>query len=162
MVRDLTPRPPRWLQRASGLVLIAAGCAQLSVTALAAPQIPSGAARIWFYQGYESPVGYSPASTPTIFANGSYVGTPPPGSVFYRDVPPGHYDITIPNRFDFKYQSAHFDLAAGQQAYVKIILNRESINGIRWPPSSGFGALLVPEQVAEAEVPSLAAGSAQQ
>jgi hypothetical protein len=40
--------------------------------------------------------------------------------VFYRDVPPGHYDITIPNRFGSN-GSAHFDLAAGQQAFVKLV-----------------------------------------
>ncbi len=78
----------------------------------------------------------------------------PPGSVFYRDVPAGHYDITIPNRFDFKYQSAHFDLAAGQQAYVKIILNRGFL-AASWQLTSGFGVLLVPEQVAQAEFATL-------
>ena len=157
MVRSLTPRSQRWLQRATGLLLIAAGFAQPLATAGAAPHTPADAARIWFYQGYEPPVGYSPASIPTIVVNGTSMRAVPSRSVFYRDLPAGHYDITIPNRYDFKYQSAHFDLAAGQQAFVKIILNRSGINGVRWPPLSGFGALLVPQQVAEADVPSLAA-----
>jgi hypothetical protein len=54
MARDLTPRSRRWLQWASGLLLIVAGCAQ-SLAAIAAPQIPSGQVRIWFYTGYEPP-----------------------------------------------------------------------------------------------------------
>ena len=161
MASELTPRSRSWLRRASGLVLIAAGCAQPLATAVAGPQTPAGAARIWFYQGYEPPVGYSPASIPSVAANGTFVGAAPSGSVFYRDVPSGHYDITIPSRGDFNYQSAQFDIAAGQQAYVKIILNRTNINGIRWPPSSGFGAFLVPKQVAETEVPSIAAAGEQ-
>jgi hypothetical protein len=159
MARDLTSRSPRWLQWASGLVLIAAGCAQPLAAAVAEPQIPAGQSRIWFYQGYEPPFGeanYSPASIPSILANGTYVGTASAGSVFYRDVPPGHYDITIPNPADVQYQSAHFELPAGQQAFIKIVLKRG--NGIlpsqHW---SGFSALLVPEQLAQAEVPNLAA-----
>jgi hypothetical protein len=161
MVRDLTPRSPKWLQWASGLVLIAAGCIQPLAAAVAAPQIPAGQGRIWFYQGYEPPSGganYAPASIPTIVANGTYVGTASSGSVFYRDVRPGRYDITIPNPDGFQYQSAHFELSPGQQAFIKIVLKRG--NGIlpsqHW---SGFSALLVPEELAQAEVPSLAAAA---
>jgi hypothetical protein len=75
--------------------------------------------------------------------------------VFYWDVLPGHYDITIPNRFGFKYGSAHFDLAAGQQAFVKIVLNRGNHTVPRLQQASGFGALLVPEQFAQAEFANL-------
>jgi hypothetical protein len=98
---------------------------------------------------------------PAIVANGTYVGAAPSGSVFYRDVSPGHYDITIPNPRDFKYGSAHFDLAAGQQAFVKIVFHGGSYHN-PWQHSPGFGALLVPKRVAETDVPSLAAGSARQ
>jgi hypothetical protein len=139
--------------------LVAAGCGQPLAMAIAAPQPPPGKARIWFYRGYEPPVGYSPASIPTIAANGTYVGPAPSGSAFYRDVPAGRYDITIPNPAGFRYEAASFELLPGQQAFVKIILNRTNINGIRSPQRSGFGALLVPEQVAEAEIPNLAADS---
>lgn len=159
MARHLTRRSPKWLRWASGLVLIAAGGVQPLAAAVIAPQIPAGQGRIWFYQGYEPPSGganYSPASIPTIVANGTYVGTASSRSVFYRDVLPGRYDITIPNPGGFQYQSAHFELPAGQQAFIKIVLKRG--NGIlpsqHW---SGFSALLVPEQLAQAEVSNLAA-----
>jgi hypothetical protein len=111
MARRLTPRSRRWLQWASGLLLIAAGGAQ--PLAAAAPPIRAGEARIWFYQ-YETRVK-SRALIPTIVANGTYIGSATPGTVFYRDLAPGHYEITIPNLSGFKYGSAHFDLAAGQQ-----------------------------------------------
>jgi hypothetical protein len=81
---------------ASGLVLIAAGCVQ-PVAAIAAPQIAPGEARIWFYRGYEPAINYSSTSIPTIAANGTYVGRASLGSVFYRDVPAGRYDIAILN-----------------------------------------------------------------
>jgi hypothetical protein len=139
--------------------LIAAGCALPLTATIAAPQTPAGAARIWFYRGYEPPSGganYSPASIPTILANGTYVGPAPSGSVFYRDVPPGPYDITIPNLGGFPHQSAILDLLPGQQAFVKIVLTRGN-NSKPWQSWSGFGALLVPEQLARTEAPSLGA-----
>jgi hypothetical protein len=137
------------------LLLIAAGGAQPLAMAAAAAQIPAGEARIWFYQYYETNHAYSPALIPTVLANGTYVGPAPPRTVFYRDVPPGHYDIMVPNRFGFKFGSAHFDLAAGQQAFVKILYWRlpryhDLVHG-----APGFTALLVPEQVAQAEFANL-------
>jgi hypothetical protein len=90
---------------------------------------------------------------PTIVANGTYVGQAPPGTVFYRDVPPGHYDITIPDRFGFN-GSAHCDLAAAQQAFVKIVFWKTGHDSPR-PQAQGFSARLVPEQVAQAEFANL-------
>jgi hypothetical protein len=46
--------PRRWLQWASGLTLMAVGCAEPAATAPAtAPLIPSGEARVWFYRPWE-------------------------------------------------------------------------------------------------------------
>jgi hypothetical protein len=98
-------------------LLIAAGGAQPLAMAAAAPKIPAGEPRIWFYQ-YGQHRGAA-LLIPTVVANGTYVGPAPPRTVFYRDVRPGHYDITIPDPRGFKFGSAHFDLAAGQQAFVK-------------------------------------------
>jgi hypothetical protein len=129
--------------------LIAAGCTLPLAATIAAPQTLPDKARIWFYRGYEPPSGganYSPASIPAIVANGTYVGPAPSGSVFYRDVPPGHYDITIPHPGGAQYPSANFYLLPGQQAFVEIAL----IRGNRG--STGRAFLLVPEQLAQAEV----------
>jgi hypothetical protein len=136
-------------------LLIAAGCAQPLAMAAAALPIPAGEARIWFYKGYEPPGRVGQArSIPTIVANGTYVGQAPPGTVFYRDVPPGHYDITIPNPGDFNGSSAHFDLAAGQQAFVKLVFWKTGHDSPR-THTQGFSALLVPEQVAQAELANM-------
>ena len=125
------------------------------MTAAAAPQIPAGAARIWFYKGYEPARRVAQArSIPTVVANGTYVGPVPPGTVFYRDVPPGHYDIAIPNPSGFNGSSAHFDLAAGQQAFVKVVFWKTG-HDAPLTQAQGFSALLVSEELAEAEVPNL-------
>lgn len=151
MPRNLTPLTSRWSRWVSGLVLIATGCAGPLAPAVAAPQTPPGAARIWFYRGYEPPVGYSGTATPTIVANGTSVGPAADGSVFYRDVPPGHYDVNIQTAPG--YRSAHFDIAAGQQAYVKIVVNRGG-TCLPWQHESGFSAMLVSQQLAQTEIPS--------
>ena len=89
MGRSLTPGSHRWLQWATGLLLIVAAGTQPLVTAAAAPQIPAGAARIWFYQGYEPPGRVAQAtSIPTVVANGTDVGQAPPGTVCYRGCSP--------------------------------------------------------------------------
>jgi len=148
MRRSLTPGLHRWLQWAAGLLLIVVAGTQPLVTAAAAPQIPAGAARIWFYQGYEPPGRAAQVtSIPTVVANGTYVGQAPPGTVFYRDVPPGHYDITIPG---FSGRSAHFDGGADQQACGKLVF--WTTGGHDAPNAQGFSALLVPEQIAQAEL----------
>jgi hypothetical protein len=149
---DLTRQRRIPLQWARGLVLAAAGCAQPLATAVAAPQISAGEARIWFYRGDEPMTGYS--GTVTIAANDTYVGPAASGTVFYRDVSPGHYHVTI--QAAGGHASADFELPAGQQAYVKIVLHRGGTCK-PWQHQWGFAAVIVPKQVAEAEVPSLAA-----
>jgi hypothetical protein len=136
-------------------LLIAAGGAQPLAMAAAAPPIPAGEARIWFYQYYETNHAYSPALIPTVVADGAYLGPAPPRTVFYRDVPPGHYDITIPDPHGFKFGSAHFDLAAGRQAFVKILYWRLPRYHDQAHGAPGFTARLVPEQVAQAEFANL-------
>jgi hypothetical protein len=108
-----------WLFCASGLLLIAAGCAQPTATVpVVAPPIPSGQARVWFYRPWEPSESLNFA---LIDMNGSYVGAAENGSTFYRDVPPGHYHIA-PESFgrDFN-RDRNVDLAPGQQLYVKIV-----------------------------------------
>jgi Protein of unknown function (DUF2846) len=121
MARNRASRPQRWLRWASGLVLIVTGCAEPPGSAqivAAAPPVPAGQARIWFYRPLEPSESLNLAQ---IDMNGSYVGAVANGSAFYRDVPPGHYRIA-PESFakDFN-QDRSVDVIPGQQLYVKIV-----------------------------------------
>jgi hypothetical protein len=139
-------------------LLAAVGCVQALATAIAAPQTPATQARIWFYRGDEPMTGYSGTAIPTVAANGAYVGQAESGTIFYRDVSPGHYHVTV--QAAGSNESAGFELSAGQQAYVKIVLHRGG-NCKPWQHQWGFNAVIVPKQIAEAEVPSLAAAGGQ-
>jgi hypothetical protein len=155
MARDPAPQRRRWLQWASSLLLVVAGCAEQpgsAQIAAAAPPVPGGQARVWFYRPLEPSESLNLAQ---IDMNGSYVGAVANGSAFYRDVPPGHYRIA-PESFarDFN-QDRNVDLAPGQQLYVKIVSlvawcsdDSASRNFQR----DAFYAWLIPPEVAQAEM----------
>ena len=142
-----------WLFCASGLLLIAAGCAQPTATVpVVAPPIPSGQARVWFYRPWEPSESLNLA---LIDMNGSYVGAAENGSAFYRDVPPGHYHIA-PESFgrDFN-QDRNVDLAPGQQLYVKFVSLDSwgvSVSGSKNIARDAFYAWVIPPEVAQAEI----------
>ena len=144
-----------WAKWASGLLLIAAGCTQPPATAqlpVAAPPVPAGQARIWFYRDWEPSESLDLA---LIDMNGSYVGAVAKGSAFFRDVPPGHYHIA-PESFgrDFN-QDRSVDLSPGQQLYVKIVsLNSwgMSVSGCKNCARDAFYAWLIPPEIAQAEI----------
>ena len=76
--------------------------------AVSIPPIPAGEARIWFYRDYEP---YAGKGLPAIAANGGYVGAAELGGAFYRDVPPGHYLVTVETVGIDTNQTANFELA---------------------------------------------------
>ena len=146
------------IEAATAILLLAmTGCAQPApIAAAAIPPIPGGEARIWVYRTYEP---YADHGMPAVYANGGTIGWAQLGGAFYRDVAPGHYHITVWTLgVDFN-QSSDLDLAAGQQAYIRIVSAPE------WEVSGGFRrsnyrptyyAWLIPPQVAQAEVAPLA------
>jgi hypothetical protein len=155
MRRDSIPQPPRSTLWASGLLLIATGCAEPPATAqvaVAAPPVPAGQARVWFYRPLEP---YGSLNLARIDMNGSYVGAVENGNVFYRDVPPGHYHIA-PQSFgrDFN-QDRDVDLAPAQQLYVKIVSLESwgvSVSASKNIERDAFYAWLIPSEVAQAEI----------
>jgi len=85
----------RWPARLAQalLLFVTAGCAQQAATgSVNIPPIPAGEARVWFYRDNEP---YAGKGVPAIAANGGYVGQAELGGAFYRDVPPGHYVVTV-------------------------------------------------------------------
>jgi hypothetical protein len=92
-----------------------------------------------------------------ITLNGATIGYETLGGALYRNVPPGHYAITAPSFIDNldPSQTANVDLAAGQQAYLKL-------DSIWWPNGGGenmvpeFYVRLMPPQAARTAIAQLA------
>lgn len=119
---------------AAALVLFAAMGAdaqQLKTSSVVIPPIPPGQARIWIYQGPQPTDPFYHPNMQSITLNGVPVGYETLGGAFYRNVPPGHYAIAAPSFTNLDpSQTANVDLAAGQQAYLKL-------NSIWWPNGGG-------------------------
>ena len=115
------PRPSKRLVWISGLMLIAAGCADPSTmpkAPSAAPPVPAGQARIWFFRDWEPSESLNLAN---IDVNGSYFGSVANGGAFYRDVSPGHYHITPQSYGQDFNQDQDLDFAPGQQVHCRVV-----------------------------------------
>ena len=120
---------PRWLHRyAASLLFLLTSCGQLPPTSSAViPAVPAGSARIWIYRN-DGP--YDSQDRPYLRLNGQVAGIVEPNGAFYRDVPPGHYAVTVDSYgVPYPNQFAQFDLAAAQEAFVKILSMRERVGG---------------------------------
>jgi hypothetical protein len=140
--------PPRWLHRyAAGLLLILAGCDQLPPTSsVAIPPLPAGAARIWIYRN-DGP--YEANQTPYMRLNGQISGIVQPNGAFYRDVPPGQYTVTVDSYgVPYPNQFVEFALAAGQEAFVKVLSMRDRVGDEGVALRTRFFTQLVPPDAA--------------
>jgi hypothetical protein len=143
-----------WLPRVAGcaVVVVVAGCTGVPATPVVASPAAAGAARIWFYRDYEPSVSINLAN---VALNGASVGyVQPDGSPLYRDVSPGHYRITVESAGTDVNQSKDVDLAAGQEAFVKILAldSWESGGEQSQYKRDTFYVSLVSSQVARAEL----------
>jgi len=119
------------------------------------PPIPSGQARIWIYRGSQptSPFNYPHMEAVTL--NGVNLGYEQLGQGFYRNVAPGHYVIAAPSLGIDTDESATVDLAAGQEAYLKL-------DALSWPNGGGenmvleYYVRLMPPQTARTAIAQLA------
>jgi hypothetical protein len=116
------------------LMVALAGCAQPPPFPTVASQIPPSAsdrARIYFYRDDEP---YESLSQPYIYLNSSRTGSSIPGGVFYRDVAPGTYLISVDTVGYYWNPFKTVVLTPGDTLYVKI----ESLRS--WESSGGEGA----------------------
>jgi hypothetical protein len=145
--------PPRWVHRCLvSLLLVLSGCSQLPPTSSAViPPVPVGAARIWIYRN-EGP--YETSNRPYLRLNDQVAGIVEPNGAFFRDVPPGHYAVTVDSYgVPYPNQFTGVDLAAGQTAYVKVLSMREKVGGEFGVGSRAlFFTQLVPADVAQADI----------
>ena len=115
------------------IVAFAPPAGALAAVAEAAPNVGPQApnmARIWFYRDYEP---YGTLARPYVRLNGAITGISEPGAAFYRDVPPGTYQVTVDSVGTDTDQFATVAVAPGQQAFVKVL------GDINWD-SGGGGA----------------------
>jgi hypothetical protein len=116
------------------LVLVAAGCAPagppFASVAATLPPVPPGSARIYFYRYLEP---YETTAETEAFLNGNPVGVTETGAVFYRDVTPGKYTISVHSDGVFPDQFKTVILKPSETAYARI----ESIKS--WAPCGTGG-----------------------
>ena len=120
---------PRCLQRcAANLILLMTSCGQLPPTSSAViPPIPAGDARFWIYRN-DGP--YDSQDRPYLRLNGQVAGIVEPNGAFYRDVPAGHYAITVDSYgVPYPNQFVQGDLGAGQEVFIKVLSMREKVGG---------------------------------
>jgi hypothetical protein len=144
---------------AAAFVLVAAVTADAQsprTSSVVIPPIPPGQARIWIYSGTQptSPFNYPRMEAVTF--NGATVGYEQLGQGFYRNVAPGHYVVAAPSFVALDpSQSATVDLAAGQEAYLKL-------DALGWPNGGGenmvveYYVRLMPPQTARTAIAQLA------
>jgi hypothetical protein len=118
----------RWLISAyASVLLLFAPPAYAQAAQPAATSAPAaGMARIWFYREMAP---YSSQATPYVRLNGAIAGVSMPGGSSYRDVPPGHYHLSVDSYgVDFN-QTRDVDLPPGATIFAKVVSNDNWIEG---------------------------------
>jgi hypothetical protein len=144
--------------RRVGAILLAAGLLGAALPprpgVAETPGPTPGTARIWIYRTFEPSITLA---TPYIRINGAIVAVAWLGRAFYRDVPPGAYQITTDSPGRDVNQFAHVVLAAGQTVYIKIDPNDWWAGLCRSCQINTFYTRLIPAPLAQAEMASLPA-----
>lgn len=81
------------------------------------PPVAADRARIYFYRDYEP---YESLARPELYLNGAQAGVSVPGGVFYRDVAPGAYDVSVYSVGVIPNAEKNVTLKAGDTAYAKV------------------------------------------
>ena len=148
----VSPRRLHWC--AASLLLLLTGCSQVPPTnAAVIPPIPAGGARIWIYRNDGPSESHE---RPYLRLNGQIAGISEPNGAFYRDLPPGHYTVSVDSYgVPYPNQFAQLDLGAGQQAFIKVVSMRERVGGggdQNFSSRALFFTWLIPAETAQAAI----------
>jgi hypothetical protein len=94
------------------------GCGAASQQKLALPTVAATQARLIFYRGGNP---YDGLIWTKISLNGESIGASAPGTVFYRDVAPGVYQIGVDSEKLYPDQVKAVAIDAGSTTYVKVM-----------------------------------------
>lgn len=83
----------------------------------AANAVPPGKARLYFYRDATT---YDGLQWTTVSLNGATVGAAAPGTVFYRDVAPGRYQVSARSDKLYPNQAKTVVLGPGTTTFVKV------------------------------------------
>ncbi len=137
------------------LAVVNADAQSPATSSVVTPPIPPGQARVWIVRGAQPTDPLDMYRLEAVTLNGVNVGYMQLGGAFYRDVAPGHYVIAAPSFKEIDPdQSAKVDLAAGQEAYLKL-------DALGWPNAGdnmgdNFYVRLMPPQIARRMMAQLA------
>jgi hypothetical protein len=144
---------PRWLHRcAASVLLLLTGCSQLPPTSSAViPPISAGGGRIWIYRN-DGP--FDSQERPYLRLNGQIAGISESNGAFYRDVPPGHYTVSVDSYgVPYPNQFAQLDLGAGKEAFIQVLSVRERVSGGDYIAARArFYTWLIPAEAAQAAI----------
>ena len=81
------------------------------------PPVPADRSRIYFYRDYEP---YESLARPELYLNRATVGVSVPGGVFYRDVAPGTYEVSVYSVGSLPNAAKYVTLEPGDTVYAKV------------------------------------------
>jgi hypothetical protein len=104
---------------ALSIVLLLTACVPAREPRLSGPLPPlsPGMARLVFYRTLQF---YDTTAMTTVYLNGTPVGVSQVGSVFFQDVVPGQYDITVFSPGSYPNQFKSVVVSAGNVVYARI------------------------------------------
>jgi hypothetical protein len=109
-------------------------------------------ARVWFLRQFEPGEGLR---SPTIFVNGAPLASSQPGTVFYRDFPPGAYTFSVETCTRDANQETTLTLPPGSEAELEV----QSLSSFRsWGcvANTTFYIRPIPPRWAQMYLPQLA------
>jgi hypothetical protein len=116
-----------WLAAAVILLLLpGAAVAQPPAAPYLNAAPPPGMARIWFFRDLNPNETLAMAY---IRLNGAVAGVSEAGGVFYRDVAPGRYHISVDSYVEDPHNEADVVLAPGMEAYARVLPFDDIVQG---------------------------------
>ena len=124
------------------LSLALVGCGAASQQKLALPAVAPSKARLIFYRGADP---YDGLVWTKVLLNGESIGAAAPGTVFYRDVAPGVYQIGIESEKLYPGQVKAVAADAGSTTYIKVMgVPFWGQSGVQWWGSTFTTAVIAP------------------